>query len=195
MFRRLIGRLRSRIHRLTLIARGVSGAAGVRLHGRPRLFSSHRGSITLGQRVVLTSRHSANTLDARGPCILRTVDGGTIDVGDDVGMTAATISSMNSVTIGRRCLLGAGVVITDFDHHNFEVAHSERRFAGLPRPNRRDAVKIGDDAFIGARSIVLKGVTIGEGAVVGAGSVVTRDIPPLTIAAGNPCVVVGSMCR
>ena len=40
-------------------------------------------------------------------------------------------------------------------------------------------------------AIILKGVTIGEGAVVGAGSVVTHDVPPWTIAAGNPAKVVG----
>ena len=44
--------------------------------------------------------------------------------------------------------------------------------------------------WIGARSIVLKGVTIGEGAVIGSGSVVTKDIPPYTINAGNPARVI-----
>lgn len=43
---------------------------------------------------------------------------------------------------------------------------------------------------IGARSVVLQGVTIGEGAVVAAGSVVTRDIPPYTVAAGVPARVI-----
>jgi carbonic anhydrase/acetyltransferase-like protein (isoleucine patch superfamily) len=40
--------------------------------------------------------------------------------------------------------------------------------------------------WIGARCIVLSGVTIGNGAVLGAGSIVTRDIPPYAIAVGNP---------
>jgi acetyltransferase-like isoleucine patch superfamily enzyme len=40
--------------------------------------------------------------------------------------------------------------------------------------------------FVGARAIVLKGVTIGDGAVVGAGSVVTRDVPAGAVVAGNP---------
>lgn len=48
------------------------------------------------------------------------------------------------------------------------------------------AVSIQDDAWISAGAIILKGVTIGHGAVVGAGSVVTRDVPPLTVVAGNP---------
>lgn len=45
---------------------------------------------------------------------------------------------------------------------------------------------------IGMQSIIMPGVTIGEGAIVGAGSVVTRDVPPYTVATGNPAVVVKS---
>jgi len=47
-------------------------------------------------------------------------------------------------------------------------------------------VSIRRGAYIGVHSIILPGVTIGEGAVVGAGSVVTKDVPPLSIVAGNP---------
>ena len=43
---------------------------------------------------------------------------------------------------------------------------------------------------IGMQSIIMPGVTVGEGAIIGAGSVVTRDIPPYTVATGNPAVVV-----
>lgn len=43
---------------------------------------------------------------------------------------------------------------------------------------------------IGMRSVIMPGVTIGEGAIIGAGSVVTRDIPPYTVATGNPAIVV-----
>ena len=47
-------------------------------------------------------------------------------------------------------------------------------------------VKIGSGVFVGYGSIILPGGEIGDGALIGAGSVVTRDVPPLTIAAGNP---------
>ena len=45
---------------------------------------------------------------------------------------------------------------------------------------------MGDYVSIGARAIVLPGVTIGEGAVVGAGAVVTKDVEPFTVVGGNP---------
>lgn len=53
-------------------------------------------------------------------------------------------------------------------------------------------VKIGNNVFIGYGVIILPGVTIGSSVVIGAGSVVNRDIPDNSIAAGNPCKVIGS---
>ncbi len=51
-------------------------------------------------------------------------------------------------------------------------------------------VIIHDDVLIASNAVILPGVTIGEGAVIGAGSVVTKDVPPHTLAAGNPACVV-----
>ena len=51
-------------------------------------------------------------------------------------------------------------------------------------------VKIGKRCWIGAGAIILPGVTVGDDTVIGAGSVVTRDVPPYTFAAGNPCRVI-----
>jgi len=50
---------------------------------------------------------------------------------------------------------------------------------------------IKEDVWIGAKSIVLKGVTIGKGAIVGAGAVVTKNIPSYKIAVGVPAKVIG----
>jgi len=54
-------------------------------------------------------------------------------------------------------------------------------------------IRIGSGVWIGGGAIVLPGVTIGDGCVVGAGSVVTRDLPPGTLAAGNPARIVRSL--
>jgi maltose O-acetyltransferase len=61
----------------------------------------------------------------------------------------------------------------------------DRRLRGegleLARP-----IRIGDGVWIGGGAIILPGVTIGDGSVIGAGSIVTRDLPPGSVAAGNP---------
>lgn len=49
---------------------------------------------------------------------------------------------------------------------------------------------IEDDVWIGANSVILDGVTIGKGSVIGAGSIVTKNIPPYSVAVGNPCKVI-----
>ncbi len=54
---------------------------------------------------------------------------------------------------------------------------------------RTAPVSIGNDVWIGCRSIVLKGVSIGDGAIVAAGSVVTKDVPAYTLVAGNPAQI------
>ena len=51
-------------------------------------------------------------------------------------------------------------------------------------------INIGNNVWLGGNVIVLAGVTIGENSVIGAGSVVSRDIPPNTVAVGNPCRVI-----
>lgn len=52
--------------------------------------------------------------------------------------------------------------------------------------------RIGENCFIGGRSLILPGVTVGDGSIVGAGSVVTKNVPPHSIVAGNPAVVIRS---
>lgn len=63
-------------------------------------------------------------------------------------------------------------------------------YAKLDLPDTAGSITVEDSCWIGARSIILQGVTIGEGAVIAAGSVVTRDIPSYTVAAGVPAKVI-----
>lgn len=58
---------------------------------------------------------------------------------------------------------------------------------GIEEPGN---ITIEDNVWIGCECVILKGVTIGRGAIIGAGSVVTRDVPPYTMAAGNPARVI-----
>lgn len=90
---------------------------------------------------------------------------------------------MERVTIGERCLIGPHCMIMDTPFHNVEP---DRRLSSVaPTP-----ITIGDNVWLGARVIVLPGVTIGDDAVVGIGSVVTSDVPARSVAVGVPARVV-----
>ena len=51
-------------------------------------------------------------------------------------------------------------------------------------------IHIGNNCWLGTGVLVMPGITIGDNVIIGAGSVVTRDIPPYSLAAGNPCRVI-----
>ena len=124
--------------------------------------------------------------------------GGRISIGEWCYVGAGTrIWSAASIEIGNRVLISHSVNIFDNLTHPLQAAqrHEQARqiFAnGHPRKIFLDEkpVKIGDDAWIGACAMVLRGVSVGEGGIVAAGAVVTRDVPAYSIVAGNPAVVV-----
>lgn len=82
-----------------------------------------------------------------------------------------------NVTIGRHVMMGPDVMILTSDHQV-----SEGSYAGYTTKD----VLIDDHAWIGARAIILKGVTIGKHSIVGAGAVVTHDVSDYEIVGGSP---------
>nr|WP_250208041.1 DapH/DapD/GlmU-related protein [Curvibacter sp. CHRR-16] len=92
------------------------------------------------------------------------------------------------IVIGARCDIGPGVEIHPGSH---EIGTGERRAgAGTAAP-----VIVEDGCWIGARTLILGGVTIGTGSIVAAGSVVVSDVPPHTLVAGVPAKVKRSLSR
>jgi acetyltransferase-like isoleucine patch superfamily enzyme len=101
--------------------------------------------------------------------------GATIIIGNNVAINEGTvISAQNFIEIGDESII-ANAIIYDTDWHGMDGKETKT----IP-------VHIGKHVWIGARSIILKGVRIGDYSVVGAGSVVTKDVESNTIVAGNP---------
>jgi acetyltransferase-like isoleucine patch superfamily enzyme len=104
-----------------------------------------------------------------------------------------------SIEIGDDVLIAFEVLIMDHDSHSLSFEKRRHDARDWMRGSKdwthveRRPIRIDNKVWLGARSIVLKGVTIGEGAVIGAGSVVTRDVPPWTLVCGNPAKIVRSL--
>ena len=92
------------------------------------------------------------------------------------------ISSVKSIHIGDNVMLAANVYISDSDWHGI---YNRIRPFRCTKP-----VVIGNNAWLGERVTICKGVTIGENSVIGAGAVVTKNIPANSVAAGNPAKVI-----
>ncbi len=109
-------------------------------------------------------------------------DRGHIRIGDYALICPGVrMGSSSGITVGDNCMFASGAYITDSDWHGIY----NRTSLGTASP-----VVIEENAWIGDHAIICKGVTVGRNSIVGAGAVVTRDVPPDTIAAGNPATVV-----
>ena len=110
-------------------------------------------------------------------------DAPTLTVGDSTYLGYQLIIDVGcDVTIGKNVLIADRVIIRSYDGHPADPA---KRHLPAP-PESSKPIVIQDNAWIGAGSIILKGVTIGSGSVVAAGSVVTTKVPSNTLAIGNP---------
>lgn len=120
--------------------------------------------------------------------------GELVYIGDDV-----IISTRDRIRIGARTLIGHGVQIFDNDSHPLDSRDRHADYLNLLEGRPRThiipsaPVEIGEDCWIGANSIVLKGVKIGSRSVVAAGSVVTADVGDDCVVAGNPARIVRSL--
>ncbi len=140
-------------------------------------------NISIGKNCIINSGKIHNVIGGDTRTIIRTINDGSIKIGDNVGISNSSIVARYMVEIKDNVFIGGGCKIYDNDFHpiNFldRISDSESEIAS-------EKIVIDDGAFIGAHSIILKGVNIGKKAVIGAGSVVARDIPDNEIWAGNP---------
>jgi acetyltransferase-like isoleucine patch superfamily enzyme len=112
--------------------------------------------------------------------------GRNLVLGNDVDLAKGVmITTDGGIVIGDRTLIGYETCIFSSNHSIPPKGENIFGAGHVKKP-----VEIGNDVWIGARSIILPGVTIGNGAVVAAGSVVTKDVQENTIVAGVPAKVI-----
>jgi hypothetical protein len=168
--------------------RGAVMEGKLDLAGRPIVSVAYDSRLILGDQVSLFSAMRSNPLGCFQPCVLRTLaQGAELRLNRNVGLSGTVICAGRSICVGEGTIFGAGALVIDNDFHEWAASRGwKTEFVRGARP-----ISIGRGVFVGARAIILKGVTIGDRAVIGAGAVVTRDVPPGCLAAGNPAKILG----
>lgn len=146
-------------------------------------------------------------------CRITAWGAGMITIGNDCSFgSRTTIDCRERIEIGNHVLISWEVSMADFEGHPMdpqerarEMDYSKRMLwpqFGKAKHDKIDPytpvfksrpIVIEDDVWICARAMILKGVRIGRGSIIAAGAVVTRDVPPYSVAAGNPAVVVKTL--
>jgi acetyltransferase-like isoleucine patch superfamily enzyme len=172
-------RQRQALKKIFAYARGYLPRRSIRTLGPVKVYGkvilrNPNGKVTIGRRSTLWP-NVVFDFDAASP--------GTtprIEIGERTALGDRTeIHCGRNVRIGNHVAISWDCVIMESDYH--AAGGSDV----IPRP-----IVIEDEAWIGCRVIILKGVTVGRGAIIGAGSVVTKDVPPYTLVAGNPAKVI-----
>ena len=163
-------------------------------------FKIHVGALVqIGNNCTIMSGAGLNPLSRNIKTCIYVGKKATLKLGNDVGISSSTLWVKESVSIGNSVAIGADCIIMDTDAHNLdwkircseetnEYGESVDMVTAASAP-----IVIEDNVLVGARCIILKGVTIGARSIIGSGSIVTKDIPSDCIAAGNPCKVIKSI--
>lgn len=118
-------------------------------------------------------------LMSAGPCYIKCEGNGICKIGNSVFFNHnCSITCIEKIEIGDNCNFANNVVIVDHDHKLGKF--------GVEKGYTSSSIQIGENVWVGANSVILRGVTIGEGAVIAAGAVVNSDIPSNEIWGGIP---------
>lgn len=165
------------------------------LKGVPVIFNKRGAKLKIGENVTVKSSFLSNLvgLYSRTIIVTRTPEA-VIEIGDNVGISGATIYARKGIYIGDNTCIGGNCKILDNDFHPIEV---EVRNKLLRDSNGGESdlvpskdICIGKNCFIGCNSIILKGTVLGDSCVVGAGAVVCGQFEDNRVIAGNPARVI-----
>lgn len=159
--------------------------------GTPHIIICRGGQMTIGNSFTMHNSIRGNPIGCYERCTFFVGKDAHLTIGNHVGISQTALIAIADITIKDYVKIGGGTCIYTSDFHSLNP--SIRRSADDLSQRNNSPVVIEEDVFIGARCIILKGVTIGKNSIVGAGSVVTSSIPPNQIWGGNPAVFIRNL--
>ncbi|MHC4083602.1 MAG: acyltransferase [Planctomycetota bacterium] len=186
LYGKVVRTVHSSVARFRLICCGTKVGKKLSVRGWIHLHISPKAEVVIGNNVMLKSGFADNPTASSLRTGIWCYSGAKLDIGDNTGIFGTTIVCSESVKIGSNTLIAGGTHIYDSDFHSLEAGvriEGDDQVQTLP-------VSIGNQCWIGSCCIILKGVMIGDQAVIGAGSVVTKDVPPRQVWAGNPAKLI-----
>ena len=150
-----------------------------------KFFVRNKGTFIIGDNCTFIGGIKQNPVGIHHQLIFDVRDNGILKIGNRVGISNCIIVCNNKIEIEDDVMIGSSVQIYDSNHHSINY---EKRISKHDDDIKTKPVLLKKGCFIGADSIILKGVTIGEKSVVGAGSVVTKSVPDGEVWGGNPAV-------
>ena len=176
--------LKSNYFKIFMKLNKVKFGKNLNLVGVPVIFKKKGSELNIGENCTIKSSFLSNLVGLNHRTIIVTrTEKAKINIGNNVGISGATIYARKGITIGDNTLIGGNVKILDNDFHPLEVEARNRDDKEMIKSKE---IIIGKDCFIGCNALILKGSKIGDGSVVGAGSVVAGDYPDNCIIVGNP---------
>lgn len=158
------------------------------LKGVPFIYNHKGAAISIGDNCVIKSSFLSNLVGLYSRTIVLTrIPGAVIEIGDNVGISGATIYARSKITIGDNTNIGGNVKILDNDFHPVDpdarLRDDKEQIGAAP-------IRIGRNCFIGCNVLILKGSKIGDNCVVGAGAVVSGSFEDNCVIAGNPAKII-----
>lgn len=165
------------------------------LKGVPLIFNKSGATLNIGNNCTIKSSFLSNLVGLYSRTIIITrMPKASIFIGNNVGISGATIYARKRIVIGDNTCIGGNCKIIDNDFHPSEAIIRNKL---LQEGNGSDnelipsrEILIGKNCFIGCNTIILKGTVLGDGCVVGAGAIVSGKFDANSVIVGNPARVV-----
>lgn len=165
------------------------------LQGIPVIFNKKGAKLKIGNNVVIKSSFLSNLVGLYSRTIIVTRSpNAVIEIGDNVGISGATIYARKGIYIGENTCIGGNCKILDNDFHPIDIETRNRLLMDVHGGDSdlipAKEISIGKNCFIGCNTIILKGTVLGDGCVVGAGATVSGKFEDNCVVAGNPAKVI-----